>query len=126
MAMTPYPLYTSRGAWAGLLQDGYLYNPQGEWIGWVERDASVYSVVGEYVGQLARDFRVLRKRALPEARRLRRQPPERPAGRLPVPATVPLPPLMAEIGFDTIDVLDEAPERLHTLDADPAAKDIGE
>ena len=28
--------------------------------------------------------------------------------------------------LDTIDVLDEMPELLHTLDADPAAKDIGE
>lgn len=124
--MTHYPLYTTRGAWAGLLLDGYLYNPQGEWIGWVERDGSVYSVVGEYVGQLARDFRVLRKRAVPDARRQRRQPPARPSERFPMPATVPLPPLMAELGFDTIDVLDEMPELLHTLDADPAAKDIGE
>jgi len=124
--VTCFPIYTTRGAWAGLLADGYLWNPQGEWIGWVERDGQVFSVAGEYVGWLSRDFRVLRKRAVDDAHRLRRTPPARPAGRLAVPATVPLPPLMAEIGFDTVDVLEEMPERLHTLDADPAAKDMGE
>lgn len=124
--MRAYPLYTSRGQWAGLLADGYLYNPQGEWIGWVEQDGGVYSVVGEYVGWLTRDFRVLRKRAQEFDPRRRRRPPARPAARLVVPATVPLPPLLGETGFDTLDVLEEAPERLHTLDADPAAKDIGE
>lgn len=124
--MTCFPIYTTRGAWAGLLADGYLYNPQGEWIGWVERDGRVFSVAGEYAGWLSRDFRVLRKRAVDDAARLRRKPPARPAERPNMPATVALPPLMAEIGFDTVDVLEEMPERLHTLDADPAAKDIGE
>jgi hypothetical protein len=124
--MPDFPLYTSRGVWVGMLIDGYLYNVQGEWIGWVEHDGSVYSVVGLYVGQLSRDFRVLRRRAQDEIAGLRRRPPAAPPERVRLPATVPLPPLMAEIGFDTIDVLDEMPGLLHTLDADPAAKDIGE
>ncbi len=110
-----------------MLIDGHLYNTQGEWIGWVERDGTVFSVVGAYVGQLARDFRVLRKRAVDDATSLaRRRPPARPAVRVTLPPTVPLPPLMAEINFDTLDVFEEMPERLHTLDADPAARDIGE
>lgn len=124
--MATFPLYTTRGEWAGLLLDGWLYSPQGEWIGWVERDGGVYSVVGEYVGTLTRDFRVLRPRSLTAAARLRRKPPARPAVKITPPASVPLAPLMAETGFETVDVLEEEPERLHTLDADPAAKDIGE
>lgn len=121
-----YPLYTTRGVWAGLLAEGRLYNPQGEWIGWVERDGGAYSVAGEYVGQLTRDFRILRPRGLTVAPERRRRPPAQPAGRFPPPASVPLPPLMGDTGFENLDVFEEAPERLHTLDADPAAKDIGE
>jgi hypothetical protein len=124
--MSTFPLYTTRGQWAGLLIDGHLYNTQGDWIGWVERDGGVYSVVGEYVGWLTRDFRVLRKRGLGFAPHLRRRPPAGPVEHVTVPATVPLPPLLGETGFDTLDVFEEAPERLHTLDADPDAKDIGE
>lgn len=125
--MAAFPLYTSGGRWAGLLIDGYLYNTQGEWIGWVENDGTVFSVVGAYVGWLSRDFRVLRKRSLDDATLLtRRRPPAQRVARMRVPSTVPLPRLMAEIGFDTLDVFEDLPERLHTLDADPAAKDIGE
>jgi hypothetical protein len=124
--MAQYPLYTSRGAWAGLLMDGYLYNPQGEWIGWVEHDGAVYSVAGQFVGALSRDFRVLRKRSLDEPGGRRRRPPALPAAPIAVPANIPLPPLLAEIGFDTVDVFEEMPELLHTVDADPAARDIGE
>lgn len=126
MSEQAYPLYTTRGAWAGLIVGGHLYNTQGEWIGWVERDGSVFSVVGLYVGQLTRDFRVVRKRSLDAMGTGYHKPPPRPQERIRVPSNVPLPPLMAEISFDTIDVLEEMPELLHTLDADPAAKDIGE
>lgn len=123
--MAHFPLYTTRGEWAGLLVNGFLYNTRGEWIGWVERDGTVFSVAGHYVGWLTKDFRVLRKRAVDDATELmRRRPPARPAERISVPATVHLPPLMSEISFDTLDVFEEAPERLHTLDADPDARDI--
>jgi len=125
--MRQFPLYTSRGRWAAtLLANGHLYNERGDWIGWVERDSRVYSVSGRYVGELSRDFRILRKRALDAVNGARHTPPERPAERITLPANMPLPPLFGEIGFDTIDVLDEQPELLHTLDADPAAKDMGE
>lgn len=110
-----------------MLIDGHLYDTQGEWIGWVEPDGAVFSVVGAYVGQLSRDFRVLRKRAVEDATALaHRRLPSRPAARVTLPSVIPLSPLLAEIGFDTLDVFEEMPERLHTLDADPAAKDIGE
>jgi hypothetical protein len=123
--MTQFPLYTTRGEWAGLLVNGHLYNTRGEWIGWVERDGTVFSVVGHYVGWLTKDFRVLRKRAVDDETELtRRRPPERPAARVPVPSSVPLPRLMPDLPYDTVDVFEELSERLHTLDADPDAKDI--
>jgi hypothetical protein len=122
--MTQFPLYTSRGQWAGMLVDGHLYNMRGEWIGWVERDGSVFSVSGVYVGQLAHDMRVLSKHAWHEMTRPRRTSPSRPPLKITLPSHAPLPPLMAELSHDTVDVLDECPERLHTLDADPDAKDL--
>jgi len=121
--MAQVPLYTTRGDWAGMYIDGYLYNPQGEWIGWVNPGGVVFSVVGEYIGTLSKDFRVLRKRDIVETIP-RRAPPTRPALKIRMPSSVPLAPLMAELTYDTIDVFEEMPERLHTIDADPSAKDI--
>ncbi len=114
-------LYTTNGDWAGLYYQGNLFSQAGEWIGFVGNANQVFSVSGEYVGWLSRDFRVLRKRDTDQG--LRMAPPPNP-GRLTPPATVPLPPLMAEIGFDTVDVFDEMPERLHTLDFDQARQDM--
>ncbi len=117
-----FPIYTTKGEWVALLVDGYLYNTRGEWIGWVDRESSVYSVEGDYVGWLARDFRVLRKRSLGE-HVPHKLPPRTPAARISVPASVPLPPLMAELSYDTKDVFDEMPEKLSPIDFDKA-KDI--
>ena len=109
------PLYNSHGHWVGIFYQANLYNQQGEWIGWVLPDTThVYSVVGDYIGWLSHDFRVLRKRSTTDLMP-RRQPPAGPP-RLKVPPTVPLAPLMAERRFDVVDVFEEMPERLHTLD----------
>ena len=121
--MPQFPLYSTAGDWVGLLVDGHLYSRQGEWVGFVDRDSRVFSVSGEYVGWLARDFRVLRKRDVGQTVP-RRQPPARPALKIKMPTSAPLPPLMAELGYDTVDVFDEYPERLHTVDNDPDAQDI--
>jgi len=120
--MPQSPLYTSRGDAVGMFVDGYLYDLLGEWIGWTDNRGQVFTVTGEYVGWLSRDFRVLRKRAI-DFTIPRRPPPARPP-KLRVPPVLPLAPLMAEIRHDTIDVLEEMPERLYTLDADPDVKDI--
>lgn len=111
--MAQFKLYTTRGRWAGMLVDGYLYNEEGYWIGWVERDSSVYNIHGDFVGVLQRDFRVLRKRSTDTLRPPRRLPPDRrPPIRIVLPATAPLAPLMSEPGTDTVDVLDERSELL--------------
>jgi hypothetical protein len=111
-----FPIYTTGGDWAAMLIGRYLYNPQGEWIGWIDAQGLVFSVRGEYAGWLARDFRVLRKRE-GGADVPRRQPPPRPP-RLRLPVAVALPPMMAGLPYDTIDVFEEAAYRLDPQDMD--------
>lgn len=120
--MAQFPIYTTKGDWVALLVDGYLYNTRGEWIGWVDRESNVYATEGEFVGWLARDFRVLRKRSTGEFVP-HKPPPRTPPLKITAPASVPLPPMMAELGYDTVDVFDEMPEKLSPIDFDKA-KDI--
>ena len=115
--MPQFPLYSSRGEWKAMLAGNLIYNPQGEWIGWADRDGKVFSVAGEYAGWLNKDFRVLRKRVLDQPIP-RRSPPDRPRERVSMPAHVPLAPLMAELTLDTIDVFEDMPELLSPFDLD--------
>jgi len=116
------PIYTSRGDVEVFLVYPHLFNLQGEWIGFVTPEREVYSVLGHYVGYLNNDPRLLRKRAL-EVTKPRLTPPTRPRKVYP-PATFPLAPLMSELYQDTMDVLLEEPERLHTLDAGDLREDL--
>lgn len=109
------PIYTTSGNTGGFLVYPYLFDAVGEWIGWVGDDRLVFSVFGQYVGWMNLDFRILRRRA-DDFRHPNRTPPARPAKFYP-PATVPLPPMMAELKFETVDVLDEMPELLPVYDA---------
>jgi len=118
-----FPLYTTRGDWAGLLMDIYVYSSKGEWVGWVAKDSQVFSVTGEYIGWLSKDFRVLRKRTL-EAPVPRRTLPAQPPLKMQMPSSAPLPPLMSDLSFDTIDMLDEMPEKFYPVGSDPNAPDM--
>jgi hypothetical protein len=110
----PIPIYTTSGDLGAFLEYPHIFNPMGEWIGWITPDRQVYSVYGKYVGWIDVGPRIFRKRVydftIPD-----RQPPSLPK-RLRIPATVPLAPLMSEITYSTIDVLDENAELLPTLD----------
>ena len=108
------PIYTTRGDVGAFFAYPYIYNPQGEWIGWIAPDRSVYSVHGHYVGKLTDDPRILRKREFGYNHQ-RRQPPTPPKP-IRVPAMTPLPPRMSELPLSVIDVLDEAPELLPSID----------
>ena len=116
------PIYSTPGDWMALLVFPYLYSPQGEWIGWVTPDRQVYSVLGLYVGWLTADPRILRKRTI-ETELERRLPPPRPPKIRP-PATVPLPPMMSQLPFEWVDVLEEEPGVLHTVDAGELKEDM--
>lgn len=118
----PIPVYTTPGDWSALLVYPYLFNTIGEWIGYVTPDRLVYDVDGVYVGWLTDEPRILRKRIIEEE--LPRIDPPAPPGRIRPPATVPLPPMMAELPFEVIDVLEEEPERLHTTDTGEFKEDM--
>ena len=115
------PIYTTKGDAEAFLVYPYLYNRSGEWIGWVTREREVYSVLGYHVGTLSAEPRILRKRG---AEFKPRQAPPFPPKRVYPPATIPLAPMMRELMSDTVDVLLEEPERLHTLDLGELRQDL--
>jgi len=104
------PIYTTRGDLGAFLDYPYLFNPGGEWIGWVTPERDVYSVYGGYVGWLGNGPRILRKQADSYGKGRKIAPP--PPGSIRLPANVPLAPLMPEIPMGIIDVLDEDPDLL--------------
>ncbi len=118
----PIPIYTTSGDWSALMVFPHLYNTIGEWIGWVSSDRQVFDVDGVYIGWLTSEPRILRKRII-EDELPRNTVPDTPS-RIRPPATVPLPPMMAELPFEIIDVLEEEPERLHTTDTGEFKEDM--
>lgn len=122
MANRIIPVYTTPGDLGAYLFYPYLYNPQGEWIGFVTPEREVYSVLGNYVGTFTDDPRILRQRSYDFSKPRKEPPPPQP--RITIPATVPLAPMMAELPFTMIDVLDDEPERLSTADFDELREDM--
>jgi hypothetical protein len=117
----PKPVYTTNGDCKAMLLSRNLFNLSGEWIGWLTPDNEVYDVNGIYVGRLSDDMRILRKRSLAHIERRDVPDPPKP---IRAPATIPLPPLMAELPFSEVDVLDEEPDRLHTMDTGELKEDM--
>jgi hypothetical protein len=108
------PIYNSRGEIGALLSFPYIYNLAGEWIGWVTSDRTVYSVHGHYVGTLTKDPRIVRKREMATTVH-RKTPPAKPPAIHP-PARLPLAPQLPELGTHMIDVLEDAPHLLPSID----------
>jgi hypothetical protein len=115
------PIYTSKGDVGAFLLFPYLYNIQGEWIGWVTREREVYSVLGYYVGHLTNDPRIVRRDS--EATRPRLTPPP-PPKKLNSPPSVPLAPMMSDLTFGVTDVLLNDTGRLHTIDHGELMEDM--
>ena len=110
----PIPIYNTPGDWVAMMLYPYIYSTVGEWIGWITPKKDVYNVHGIYVGWLTKEPRILRRRTQ-EGMLARRDPPPKP-DRIRPPATVPLPPMMAELPFEILDVFDDDREHLTTLD----------
>jgi len=100
------PIYTTSGDWVALVDGIYIYDTRGEWIAWLD-GADVYTCEGYYIGKLSDDHRIVRRRLLET--RERRQCP-RTAPRIRPPASVPLPPLFAELPWHMVDCFEEDPE----------------
>ncbi len=116
------PIYSSRGDAEAFLVFPHLFNRNGEWIGFVTPRREVYSVMGAYVGTLSNDARIIRKRGEDELKPHVKPPPN--PGKITTPPSVPLAPLMSDLPLSLIDVLQEQPERLHTLDSGELREDM--
>lgn len=116
------PIYTTRGDLGAILRYPYLFNPSGEWIGWVTAEREVYSIYGSFVGHVSKEWRIIRSRSL-EATHPTCQPPRDP-GCLTPPAHFPLPPMMAELTYNQMDVLEEAPGLLPPADSGEFKPDL--
>ncbi len=108
------PIYNSTGEIGAFLVFPYIYNLAGEWIGWVTPDRSVYSVHGHYVGTLTSDPRIVRRREVATTVQRKMPPAAPPPIRL--PAHLPLAPQLPELGTQIIDVLEDAPYLLPSID----------
>ena len=117
------PIYNTKGDADAFLVYPYLYNRNGEWIGFVTPEREVYSVLGNFVGTLTSEPRIVAKRSGEEMDKSRKQPPPKPP-RIHPSATIPLPPMMAELSHSIIDVLLEMPEKLHTVDSGEERQDM--
>lgn len=116
------PIYTSKGDAEAFLSYPYLFNRNGDWIGFVTPKREVYSVLGHFVGTLTNDPRIVSKRATATLKPHLNPPPK--PKKIYLPATIPLAPMMADLNYSIIDVLLDAPERLHTLDAGEQRQDM--
>jgi len=116
------PIYSSRGEVDAYLVFPYLFNRSGEWIGLVTPQREVYSVLGSYVGFLTNDPRIVRKRSEDAVKPRLKMPPS--PGRISLPATTPLAPLMSDLPQGLVDILVEEPERLHTVDSGELREDM--
>ena len=121
MTNTIIPVFSSRGDADAFLAYPYLFNRNGEWIWFITAQRDVFSVLGFYVGTLTSDPRIIRKRSCEEKPRLK--PPQAPA-RMRIPAMTPLPKLMGDLSPENVDVLQDEPDRLHTLDSGEMRKDL--
>jgi hypothetical protein len=116
------PIYNTKGDADAFLLYPYLFNRTGDWIGFVTPKREVYSVLGEYVGTLTNDPRIVTTRAIGESKPHVTPPP--PPKRVQPPANIPLAPLMPELSHSLVDVLIDAPEKLHTLDSGEFREDM--
>jgi hypothetical protein len=118
----PMIIFTSRGDWGAFLVYPYLFNPTGEWIGWATSKKEIFNLDGSYVGTISPDQRILRKKSLETIPPKRARPAVPPKPR--IPASIPLPPQMAELSYDFMDVLDDMPDLLHTMDSGEFKPDV--
>ncbi len=116
------PIYTTRGDVGAFLVYPYLYNAQGDWIGFITTAKKVYSTLGFYVGWLSEDARIFRKRS-GDSDEPRLIPPPAPRRFIP-PSSVPLPGMMSELSFGIVDVLEDEPELLIYPDMESKREDM--
>ena len=121
MALKIIPIYTSRGDAEAFLVFPFLFNRNGEWIGYISNQRDVFSVLGYYVGTITNDPRIIRRKS--EEPKPRMKPPKSP-GVIRLSATIPLPKMMSDLTPEFYDVLQDDPDLLHALDAGDLRPDM--
>ncbi|MFZ0531898.1 MAG: 4-fold beta flower protein [Anaerolineales bacterium] len=117
------PIFTTAGDVAAFLAYPYIFNCEGEWIGWISSDRVIYSTHGHYVGWLADGPRILRKLADGYTRsRIDIIPPF--TMKINPPACSPLPPMMSELTFGEMDVMLDRPDLLPPVDFGELREDM--
>lgn len=103
------PIYQNNGKVVAVVTRGYLVNLEGYPIGFLH-GARVYDLVGDYVGTLSEDRRLLRARRTPGWENI--VPPPRSMRVRGIPQGFPLAPMFAELPYQTIDFIEDYPDRL--------------
>jgi len=109
----PVFIFDTHGDWQATKIGSSIYSSRGEYVGYLE-NGEVYKSDGEWVGRLSKDGRILRKRS-ERRRELHPNPPPKPPKPEKLPPRAPLPPMMAELDFSTVDVLEEEPDILRRI-----------
>lgn len=105
----PVFIYDTHGDWQATKIGSFVFSPRGEYVAYVDEQREVYKRDGEWIGRLSKDGRIVRKRT--ELRReLHPDPPAPPPRPDRLPPRAPLPPLMAELTYSVVDVLEEDPD----------------
>ena len=103
-------IYRSNGDYFGFILNGYLFDTDGEYLGWVEDDDSVWRKDGEYFGWLTGENYILHnpKQIKPLARtpKIPPMPPDPPMA--PPPRMPRIPPMYREDALDKFDHEDES------------------
>jgi hypothetical protein len=109
----PVFIFDTHGDWQATRMGQFIFSSRGEYVGYVEGE-DVYKQDGEWLGRLSKDGRILRKRS--ERRTaLHPHPPAKPPKPGNLPARAPLPPMMAELTYSIVDVLEEDPDILKRI-----------
>ncbi len=114
MPEKPEFIYNTHGDWQGTRVAQYIFDGRGDWVGFVDGRA-VYTRDGEWIGDLSKDGRILRKRAGAKRPLVKTIPVQPALTKRDLPGRAPLPQQMAELGYDTIDVLEEDPDVFRRL-----------
>jgi len=104
----PVFIFDTHGDWQAVKFGNYLWNTRAEYIGYLAGE-DVYKRDGEWIGRLSKDGRILRKRT-EQRRELSTSMPKDPPRPEKFPARPPLPPMMAELSYSIVDVLEEEPD----------------
>lgn len=90
-------IFRWNGQYAGFQNNGFLFSPQGRYIGWIEDDGSVWSNNGQFFGELVDgDYILKATNRVPPIPRIPRVPPIPP---IPLIPPIPRIPRIPRLGW---------------------------